>query len=100
MATCSDQRSVYLITYSCADLTKVATREKFAEIWVKAFGEELIKQWACCCEKHKENDEVHFQLALKLKRVRRWKLVRDKVIRENGLVCHFQEFPPERGREN
>ena len=70
MAGCSDQRSVYLITYSNADLDKIKTREEFAELWTNAFGEDIVKQWACCCEKHKENDKVHFHLALKLKRVR------------------------------
>ena len=92
MAGCSDQRSVYLITYSKADLDKIKTREEFAELWTNAFGEDIVKQWACCCEKHKENDKVHFHLALKLKRVRRWKLVKQKVIDEAGVVCNFQDF--------
>ena len=92
MSTCSDQRSTNLITYSRADLDKVSSREEFADIWVKAFGLDLVKQWACCCEKHKESDEVHFHLAIKLNRVKRWKMVRDQVIRESGIVCHFQEF--------
>lgn len=89
---CSNQRSVYLITYSRADLQKISTREEFADVWVKAFGEEIVKQWACCCEKHKENEEVHYHLALKLKRVKRWKMARDHVIKNTGIVCHFQEF--------
>ena len=92
MAECSDQRSVYLITYSDADLEKIKTREEFAALWRKAFGEDIVKQWACCCEKHQEGDKVHFHLALKLKRVRRWKMVKQKVINETGIVCHFQEF--------
>lgn len=92
MSACSDQRSVYLITYSRADLDKVKTREEFAEIWVQAFGKDLIKQWACSCEKHKEDDAVHYHLALKLKRVKRWKLARENVIRQHGIVCNFQEF--------
>ena len=74
------------------NLVYISTREEFADIWVKAFGEDVVKQWACCCEKHKESDEVHFHLALKLKKVKRWKMARDKVIREFGAVCHFQEF--------
>ena len=92
MAGISEQRSVYLITYSNADLEKIDSREQFAELWVNAFGTEMVKQWACCCEKHQEEENVHFHLALKLKRVRRWKMVKEKVSRETGIVCHLQEF--------
>lgn len=94
MAECSDQRQVYLVTYSRADLEKVKTREDFADIWVRAFGREVVQQWACCCEKHKEEpQQVHFHLSIKLKTVRRWKQVKANVTRSHGIVCHFQEFP-------
>ena len=92
-AECSDQRSVYLITYSRADLSKVETREDFAQIWLQAFGENSVQQWACCCEKHAEGDGVHFHLAIKFKKIRRWKKVKEDVIMEHGIVAHFQEFP-------
>jgi len=67
----SHQQSVYLITYIQADLSIVSSREEFAEILIKAFSEEtLSKQWACCCERHKEGG-LHYHLALKLNRVKR-----------------------------
>ena len=90
MATCSDQRSVYLITYSHADLGKINSREQFAEMWVKAFGENFVKQWACSCEKHTDGVNVHYHLALKLNRVKRWKIVRESVIRNTTLYAIFR----------
>ena len=94
MATCSDQRSVYLITYSRADLMIVSTREEFADIWVKAFGEDVVKQWACCCEKNKESDEVHFHLALKLKKVKRWKMATRIVVDKNYAKILIKPLTP------
>ena len=91
-ATCSNQRSVYLITYSNADLNKVKSREEFAEIWVNAFGSDNVRQWACSCEKHKVSDTVHYHLALKLNRVKRWKMAKESVSKNEGIVCNFQEF--------
>ena len=40
---CSD-KSVYLITYSQVDLDKVPTREALAEMFVKAFGEDVVQK--------------------------------------------------------
>ena len=51
-----------------------------------------MKQWAICCERHKESDKVHFHLCLKLRRVTRWKSLEKKVIDKAGVVCYFQEF--------
>ena len=39
-------KSMYLITYSQVDLDKVPTREALAEMFVKAFGEDVVQQWA------------------------------------------------------
>ena len=61
-------------------------------MWTKAFGKDIVKQWACCCEKHKESGKVQFHLCLKLRRVKRWKSLKQKVIDEAGVVCNFLEF--------
>ena len=49
------QATVYLITYSRADLTKIPDRQTFANIVVNAF-EDLkvarVVQWAVCMENH------------------------------------------------
>ncbi len=89
---CSQQRSVYLITYSDADLTKVDSRGHFADIWCEAFGEDYIDKWVCSCEKHKNGEGVHFHLALKLNRVKRWKLAKQTVQNQHDIVCYFREF--------
>ena len=39
-------KSMYLIIYSQVDLDKVPTREALAEMFVKAFGEDVVQQWA------------------------------------------------------
>jgi len=46
--------SVYLVTYSKADTKNVETRQPFSHIVIEVFGESLVKQWVCICEKHKE----------------------------------------------
>ena len=40
----SDGRSVYLITYSQAHCQKIKSREDFAELFVRALGEDIVKQ--------------------------------------------------------
>ena len=87
---CSD-RSVYLITYSKADVEKIDTREKFANLFVQGFGEDIIVQWVCACEKHKDG-QLHFHLAIKLKRMRRWKAVKENISKNHSIVVHFQSF--------
>ena len=88
----SSRRSVYLITYSDADLEKVPSREAFANIWVEAFGSDFVSHWVCCQEDHQDSSKVHYHLGLKLNRVKRWKLVKEEVIKTIGIVCNFQEF--------
>ena len=41
--TIRDSRSVYLIAYSQADCEKIKGREDFAELFVRAFGEDIVK---------------------------------------------------------
>ena len=87
---CSD-RSVYRITYSQADTSKIESREEFAKLFIDAFGEEVIDQWACGCEKHKSGG-LHFHLALKLKKMRRWKKIKESITEKHGIVVNFQSF--------
>ena len=87
------RRSVYLLTYSNADLEIVPTRRQFANIWMNAFGPNFVSQWACSLEKHKEESKkFHFHLAIKLNRLKRWKMIKEQVVRESGTVCHFRKF--------
>ena len=83
-------RSVYLITYSQADLTKFPSREDFAAAVVKSFenGTGNVLQWCCSREKHKKFGE-HYHLALKLDRNQRWLQSKNFLSREHGIVVHY-----------
>lgn len=105
------QRLTYLITYSKADPCKCASREDFANICVTAFGHDNhekceectmsknckdckscdVMQWACSEEFHK-NGEIHYHLAIKLKKRRRFAKIRQKICDKYGVNVNFQEF--------
>ena len=42
--TTSDSRSVYPITYTQAECEKIKGRKDFAELFMRAFGEDIVKQ--------------------------------------------------------
>ena len=62
-------RSVYLVTYSQADVAKFPTREVFARAIVESFstGTAEVVQWVCCREMHRKGGG-HCHLAIKLDR--------------------------------
>ena len=82
-------RSVYLITYSQADIEKY-TKQSFASMVVNAFEEGSVKvlQWVCCQESHTLQGE-HFHVAIKLNKIRRWISVKRKHSYQNGIQVHF-----------
>ena len=82
-------RSIYLITYSQADI-EVYTKENFATLVVNAFEEGSVKvvQWVCSQESHTEQGE-HFHLAIKLNKIRCWISIKRKLSRQNGIEIHF-----------
>ena len=51
-----EQRLVYLVTYSRADLEKAPTRESFAEAvtvtWMQTTGVRVLQQWVVTRELH------------------------------------------------
>ena len=73
-------KSVYLVTYIQADMTKFPTRESFANEVVKYFQSMKVKvlHWVCCIEEHKSNGQ-HFHLALKLSKNKRSLPVKKKM---------------------
>ena len=85
-------RTVYLVTYSSADLNKVPTRACFAEIIVKEFNKnglyDRVEYWASAKEKHK-TEGYHYHLAIKLKGVYRWLSVKQSISRREGIVLNF-----------
>ena len=83
-------RVVYLITYSRADMTIFPTKGEFATSVVEIFNEGKVKveSWVCCLESHKV-EGVHYHLAVKLTRPRRWKAIKMKIQEKYGISVHF-----------
>ena len=71
-------RTVYLVTYSQADIEKVENRKVFADIVTGAFNQN--KYWCCAKERHRERGR-HYHLALKLRGVYSWKQVKESIIK-------------------
>ena len=68
-------RSVYLVTYSQADLSIFPDRKSFAdavcEAVAKCEGPKCkIVQWSCCQESHKKAGK-HYHMAITLNRIKR-----------------------------
>ena len=84
-------RSVYLITYSQADLEKFPNRSAFAKAVVTSFesgSSNVVKHWCCSQESH-ANGGQHYHLALKLNRSRRW-LQSKRFLEENfGITVNY-----------
>lgn len=94
-----EQRLVYLITYSRANLLIMESRQNFAEAilraWRETTGVEII-QWVVAREMHpdtsSEPDQVngfHYHMALKLSRRSRWLAVRNFLDEQYGVQVHF-----------
>ena len=58
---------------------------------MREFEEDIVKQWVCSREKH-NNGRIHYHLGIKPNRVRRWKMVRENVSKNHGVVVNFQTF--------
>ena len=90
MSQPSSPRTVYLVTYSRANVTRF-DRQSFAAAVVSAFQEQGLvdmKQWACSMEEHKDGGK-HFHLAILLGKQRRWKKVKEYIGETHGISVHF-----------
>ena len=85
-------RSIYLITYSQADLARFPTREEFAHAVVKSFstGKANVVQWVCCRESHQTKGE-HYHMAVKLDRNQRWIMSKRFLIEEEGISVNYSD---------
>ena len=87
-------RSVYLITYSRANSELVDSRNSFARVVLDSFANADCKitnkvlQWACCEERHKDG-AIHYHMAVKLQRNRRWLKVRSYADKKHGVKLNF-----------
>lgn len=84
-------RSVYLMTYSTADLEKVPDRQTFIDIIIDSFnknGDARIIQYACAMEQH-ENGAPHYHAVIKLNKQKRWRNVRSYLHSHYGVYVNF-----------
>ena len=87
---------VYLVTYSRADLSKVPTKQVFADIVVKAFEHLDVAKVAHWVVAHNDYDKeiagafgTHYHIALKLTCQAQWCRVRMRLESENGIKVNF-----------
>ena len=86
-------RSVYLVTYSQADLHIFPDRESFAEAVCEAVtnckGSKCgIIQWSCCQETHK-NGGKQYHMAIKLSKIKRWLPIREYLKNKWNVNVNF-----------
>ena len=83
-------RSVYLLTYSQANLDLFPSREEFALAVIESFTKcnAKIQHWCCCREKHQKAGE-HYHLALKLDRNRRWLSSKEFLRNGYGITVNY-----------
>lgn len=92
------QRLVYLITYSRADETKIASREAFAEAVCDAFRNldvARVMHWVVSREFHNDSEEAafptHYHMALKLDKRARWLRVRQLLQDRYDIRVNFSD---------
>ena len=88
-----EQRLVYLVTYSRADLEKAPTRESFAEAvteaWMQTTGVR-VQQWVVAREMQANMTDstrcniFHYHMALKIEKRTRWLSVRNWLDKKYG----------------
>ena len=91
--TPQEVRSVYLLTYSQANLSIFPDKESFAaavcEAVTKCEGPKAkIMQWSCCQERHKQQGK-HYHMAIKLDKIKRWLPIRKYLKDKWNVYVHF-----------
>lgn len=84
-------RSVYLITYSRADLTIVESKNDFANLVTGAITRATparVTHWSVGEEQHLDGS-THFHMAIKLDRQQRWLAIRDRIHMDHGIQVNF-----------
>lgn len=88
-------RTIYLITYSQADVLKVSSRPQFAKMISEAFDrknkKKVVVQWVVCTELH-ATEGVHYHMAIKLNTPRRWRQVQLDFKRLYDIKLDFLDF--------
>ena len=84
-------RSVYLITYSQADIENVPDKDTFIALVTDGFhhqGTARIIQFACAQERHQDGN-VHYHIVVKLNKQKRWRAVRNYISRKYNINVNF-----------
>ena len=89
----SATRSVYLVTYSLANLEKFPARNEFAKAIIASFtqGSARVLQWCCSVENHRDSGK-HYHMALKLNKVQRWLPSKRYVSEQFGISVHYSNI--------
>ncbi len=98
----NQQRTVYIVTYSRASISKFPTRKSFADAVVEAWMASGIgiEHWVVSLEahlneetesNHEEMNLYHYHMALKLKKRGRWVRVRNFLDKKYGIKVHFSD---------
>lgn len=84
------QRQVYLITYSQADILRFPTRQSFSDAVLEAFAPTPATplRWVCGKEDHQDGN-YHYHMAIKLDRTQRWLAVKNRINDNYGIVVNF-----------
>ena len=81
-------RRVYLITYSRANLKMIPDCEAFSKCIFEAFDEgksdDKVVEWACCMEDHADGGK-HYHMAMSLDGTRRWNPLRNSIFKKYGI---------------
>ncbi len=85
-----DHRSVYLITYSQANLEIFQERQDFADAILEAFSQSNvpISLWVCSRELH-TNGGSHCRMAIKMERSMRWLPMRNYLSSKFHINVNF-----------
>ena len=86
-------RSVYMLTYSQANMELVPNSVAFKDLVLDAFkqnGKASIVRWVCSTEKHQDGGS-HYHMVVKLDRQKRWLSVRNYLDTKHSVKVNFSD---------
>ena len=89
--TNKNPRSVYLITYSRADVMLAGDRQSFVNKIIAEFGEEFVEKWCCGVELHKV-EGIHYHVSIKLTKNMRWAMIAQRLREKYKINCNFRDW--------
>lgn len=85
-------RSVFLVTYSRANLDIIPNREAFSRCVLHAIDSTPARpiHWICSEERHRDGC-IHYHMAIKLDRQQRWLAIRDEIQASDNIRVNFSD---------